>query len=206
MQSRNYKKGVPHRDRDSRLFVIVAEGEREDEYFSYFHEQNRRITIKIVPRDEQISAPKYFLNRLAKFQETEEWNPKDNDALWFVLDVDKWKREHIQELIEACETDKTWHIAISNPCFEVWLLYHLEDNLATIGDNLKHELHLRTVGVGRGIPSNFCPKIVIATENAKKNDPSPSQIFPNEKQTKFYLLAEQLIEKLGKNWHVASNK
>lgn len=29
--NRNYKKGAPHRD--SRLFIIIAEGEREDAYF-----------------------------------------------------------------------------------------------------------------------------------------------------------------------------
>ena len=135
-----------------------------------------------------------------KFQQEEQWNPKDDDVLWFVLDVDKWKRESIQELIDACEKDNIWHIAISNPCFEVWLLYHLEENLDVIGDNLKHEVHLRTQTTGKGIPANFCPKVVTATENAKKNDSAPSQIFPNHKQTKVYLLAEQLIEKLGKNW------
>jgi RloB-like protein len=199
MSNRNYKKGAPHRD--SRLFIIVAEGEREDEYFSYFNEQNQRIRIKIVPREGQSSAPKYFLNRLSKFQEEGLWNPQDNDALWFVLDVDSWQREQIQVLIDACERDKTWNIAISNPYFEVWLLYHLEEDLTSVGDNLKHELHLKTQGVGKGIPNNFCPKITIAAENAKKNDSSPTQIYPNHKQTKVYLLAQQLLEKLGKNWN-----
>jgi RloB-like protein len=198
MPDRNYKKGSPHRD--SRLFVIVAEGEREDEYFRYFHEQNQRVQIKIVPREGQSSAPKLFLNRLNKYQEDGLWSPQDNDVLWFVLDVDRWEREHIQELIDACERDKQWYIAISNPCFEVWLLYHIEDNLETIGDNLKHELHLRTQATGKGIPFNFCPKIAIGAANAKKNDSSPSQTFPNHKQTKVYQLAEQLLEKLGKNW------
>ena len=34
-KNRSYKKGLPHRD--ARLFVIVAEGEREDAYFRWFH-------------------------------------------------------------------------------------------------------------------------------------------------------------------------
>ncbi len=33
-KNRSYKKGGRHRD--ARLFVIVAEGEREDAYFRYF--------------------------------------------------------------------------------------------------------------------------------------------------------------------------
>lgn len=193
--NRSYKKGAPHRD--SRLFIIVAEGEREDAYFQYFHLKNQRIRISIVPREQNASAPKHFLNRLEKFEKEGLWSPKDNDALWFVLDVDAWKREHIDELIAACEKDKNWNIAISNPSFEVWLLFHLIDNLEELSVHLKHELHLKAKNYS---PELFCPKINKAIINAKENDTTPSHIFPNSKQTKVYLLAEQLIEKLGINW------
>lgn len=200
MPNRNYKKGAPHRD--SRLFIIVAEGEREDEYFSYFNGKNQRIQIKIVPREEHASAPNHFLSRLLKFQQNGLWNPKDNDVLWFVLDVDLWKREHIQELITACENDKTWHIAISNPCFEVWLLYHILETLEDIEGNFKNELHLKSQNIGfKGYnPHLFCPLIESALQNAKNNDTSATHDFPTPRQTKVYLLAEQLLEKLGKNW------
>lgn len=202
MSNRNYKKGAPHRD--SKLFIIVAEGEREDEYFSFFHNQNQRIKISLAPREKNASAPNHFLNRLEKFKQEERWNPKDDDVVWFVLNVDLWKREPIDELINFCKNDKTLNIAISNPCFEVWLLYHLLDNLENIGDNLKNELHLKTMETFEGsyhpIPSTFCPRIQHATANAKVKDENPSHAFPNPKQTKVYLLAEQLIEKLGKNW------
>ncbi len=201
--NRNYKKGAPHRD--SRLFIIVAEGEREDAYFQYFHLKNQRIRISIVPREQNASAPKHFLKRLEKFEKEGLWSPKDNDSLWFVLDVDAWKREHIDELIAACEKDKNWNIAISNPSFEVWLLFHLMDNLEGLSGNLKNEIHLKTRGTGykQGFrPDVFCPKIEKAIQNAKENDTTPSHIFPNINQSKVYLLAEQLIEKLGINWHL----
>jgi RloB-like protein len=197
--NRSYKKGAPHRD--SRLFIIVAEGEREDAYFQYFHLKNQRIRISIVPREQNASAPKHFLNRLDKFEKEGLWSPKDDDALWFVLDVDAWKREHIDELITACEKDKNWNIAISNPSFEVWLLFHLMNNLEGLSPNLKNELHLKTSGVGYS-PEIFCPEIDLAIQNAKQSDTTPSYIFPTAKQTKVYLLAEQLIEKLGINWRI----
>jgi RloB-like protein len=195
--NRNYKKGAPHRD--SRLFVIVAEGEREDEYFSFFHEKNQRVRIQIVPREGNASAPKHFLERLSKFQEEGSWIPKENDTLWFVLDVDRWKKAQINELISACEQDKNWNIAISNPCFEVWLLYHVLDNLDGLSNNLKNELRNKAGGSGYS-PETFCVNIATAIENAKQNDLNPKHLFPDKKQTKIYLLAEQLLEKLGKNW------
>lgn len=195
--NRSYKKGAPHRD--SRLFIIVAEGEREDAYFQYFHLKNQRIRISIVPREGNASAPKHFLTRLEKFEKEGLWSPKDNDSLWFVLDVDAWKREHIDELMAACEQDKNWNIAISNPSFEVWLLFHLMDNLEELSPNLKHELHLKAKNYK---PELFCPKIDKAIQNAKENDTTPSYIFPNLNQTKVYLLAEQLMEKLGVNWQL----
>jgi hypothetical protein len=139
---------------------------------------------------------------LLKFQQDGLWNPKDNDVLWFVLDVDLWKREHIQELITACENDNTWHIAISNPCFEIWLLYHILENLEEIEGNFKNELHLKSQNKGLKSynPRLFCPLIETALQNAKNNDTTATHDFPILRQTKVYLLAEQLLEKLGKNW------
>ena len=200
MPSRNYKKNLPHRD--SRYFVIVAEGEREDAYFQFFNGKNQRIRIEIVPREDNASAPTHFLNRLAKFKEEAGWNPKNNDVAWFVLDVDKWKQEQIYELIEHCKDNEVVNIAISNPCFEVWLLYHLLDDLTDLSDNLKNELHIRAQNKGlKGYhPSTFCLLLETAIQNAKNSDTLPTHEFPNLKQTKVYLLGEQLLEKLGKNW------
>ena len=200
MPNRNYKKNLPHRD--SRYFVIVAEGEREDAYFQYFHEKNQRIRIEIVPRNDHASAPNHFLNRLAKFKENADWTPKENDVAWFVLDVDMWKREQIYELISYCKNNDLLNIAISNPCFEVWLLYHLLDDLEDLSDNLKNELHIQAQNKGFKAyhPLQFCPLLETAIQNTKNKDTSSAHDFPNPKQTKVYLLAEQLLEKLGRNW------
>lgn len=85
--NRAYKKGEAHRD--ARLFVIVAEGEREDAYFKCFNARNQRVFIKIVPREQNRSAPKFFLERVEKTIVSGGWTPKEDDLLWFVLDVDR---------------------------------------------------------------------------------------------------------------------
>lgn len=195
-KNRNYKKGGRHRD--ARLFVIVAEGKREDAYFRYFNEINQRILVQIVPRVENKSAPKLFLERIEQFIQEDGWTPKENDVLWFVLDVDRWERKSIEDLRIACQQNKNWHLGISNPCFEVWLLFHLVesfmDNEESCGD-LKSLLHEKSRG---GFEINrFAKLIAKATKNAAKADTSPNQQYPDRMQTKLYLLAQQMLEILG---------
>jgi hypothetical protein len=83
-QNRAYKKGSPFRD--ARLFVIVAEGEREDAYFRYFEKSNRRIKILLIPREGDASSPNLFLKRLEKAEDSVGYDPKQGDRVWFVCD------------------------------------------------------------------------------------------------------------------------
>lgn len=198
-KNRAYKKGAPHRD--ARLFVIVAEGEREDAYFSYFHAQNQRIKIKVVPREAGKSAPKYFLDRVDSFRETEEWVPAANDQLWFVLDVDRWERKDIDELYAHCSKESNWDLAISNPCFEVWLLFH---RLTKIAESETHCGALKK-RLGQLTPGGYTLEddarlIATATENAQNADTHPDHYFPEQHETKVYRLARELLTLLGQNW------
>lgn len=47
--NRAYKRGEAHRD--ALLFVIVAEGEREDRYFGWFDQKSQRISEIIYFRN-----------------------------------------------------------------------------------------------------------------------------------------------------------
>lgn len=198
-KNRAYKKGAPHRD--ARLFVIVAEGKREDEYFSWFNEKNQRIKVSIIPREQNRSAPTHFLSRVGSFIEAGGWNPEDDDQLWFVLDVDKWQREEIENLRIACESNPNWRIAISNPCFEVWLLFHIRKSIPDNGEgcgSLKQMLHRNAPG---GYDKDaFCEKIELAVQNSRAADNNPRGHFPDRMMTKLYQLAEEIIPILGTNW------
>lgn len=199
-KNRSYKKGEPHRD--ARLFVIVAEGEREDDYFSWFHEKNQRIKISIVPREQDKSAPNHFLARIEKFIYDGGWSQDDNDLLWFVLDVDRWNREELENLRIACDQNPTWQMAVSNPCFEVWLLYHFLPVISDSGENclrLKRQIHNQLSPSGYKV-DKVAPNIQIATSNARNSDRNIQSYFPDRMKTKLYLLAEQMLALLGANW------
>ncbi len=59
----------------------------------------------------------------------------DEDELWICIDADHWIRgSHQRELAEVLRQCRSngYGVAISNPCFEVWLLLHF----VTIDDDL----------------------------------------------------------------------
>lgn len=204
--NRGYKRGEAFRD--ARLFMIVAEGEREDEYFTYFKTQSLRLKIAIVPREAGASSPKFFIDRITnymagKYDVTllaagDDSAPEKYDALWFVLDVDKWPREQVEELNSYCEDGSNWSIAVSNPCFEVWLHNHYKeiDSPDLTAHDLKQALSkLRSGGYS---VDHFAPRIQEAADRSRNLDSHPDFYFPVKGVTKVYLLAEQLLRFLKK--------
>lgn len=197
-QNRSYKKGAPFRD--ARLFVIIAEGDREDSYFKWFNARNSRINIHIIDREENASAPKLFIGRLNKAQEEGKYSPQAADQVWFVCDVDKW-RDQIEQLRVDCESAPNWHIAISNPCFEIWLHFHSDDvafPADTTCNNLK--TYLPQSSLGHYNSESYCLQIEQAAIRARNADKNPDSYFPDIMRTKVYKLAENMLAVLGNNW------
>lgn len=198
-ENRRYKKPAG-KHRDARCFFIIAEGEREEDYFFWFEQKSKRIRVQIIGRDGKASAPKHMLTRLQKF--LPENSVQSGDQIWFVLDVDHWKRESIDELRSLCSDYEGWAIAISNPCFEVWLLFHHNENMpgvATTAKQFKRLLHDSTLG-GYKI-ENFAIRFEDATFHAKLADLTPAHDYPTELgTTKVYRLAEEMLNFLGNNW------
>jgi hypothetical protein len=110
--------------RESKLFIIAAEGEvTEKQYFSIF--RSTRIQVKVLPTpNDGTSAPKYVLKRLNEFNEQYELD--DEDELWLVFDVDRWESKNLSAICREAY-QKGYKLAISNPCFETWLCLHFAD-------------------------------------------------------------------------------
>lgn len=197
-KNREYKKGKPFRD--FRKFVIVAEGEREDEYFRFFEGINRRIQIAIAPREQGKSSPNFFIERLTKYDNQEGLTPED--LIWFVLDVDKWERGEIDSLYQYCQQNVNCSIAISNPCFEIWLYFHFGDPTILkeeTAQEFKNKLHtLVHGGYKRDV---YALEIEKATKRSKVADKSPNNYFPEIRTTKIYKLTENMLSFLGRNWN-----
>lgn len=198
-QNREYKKGAPHRD--ARLFIIIAEGEREDAYFrSFISSDISRLKVLIIDREENASAPKHFIDRLNKAERESNYSPEVDDQVWFVCDVDRWRKQ-IEELRFLCEGKSNLNLAVSNPCFEVWLHFHSgsisfpnDTNCTQLKSSLPKTL------AGEFNPKHYGLRIRLAAKHAREADTSPESQFPDVMQTKLYKLAESMLEVLGNRW------
>jgi hypothetical protein len=196
--NREYKKGKPHRD--ARLFVIVAEGEREDDYFDYFNERNSRIRVLTIRREQNTSAPKHFVSRLKKAEDSGDYTPEQTDIIWFVCDTDRWGSQ-LNDLKADCDERPNWNLAISNPCFEVWLHFHAGSVGLIKASCNELKTSLPKTRLGSFNASLYGQQIETAIFHAEKADTAPTSGFPETMQTKVYLLAKEMCALLGKTWN-----
>jgi hypothetical protein len=110
--------------RDARIFVIAVEGEKtEARYFSLF--RGSRVHVEVLPAGpEGLSAPKQVLERLVKFEER--FDLGEDDERWLVIDVDRQRGQFLDEVTQVAR-ESGYGLAISNPCFELWLLLHFQE-------------------------------------------------------------------------------
>lgn len=210
-KKRGYQRDVPAElVRDYKLFAIVCEGsKREPQYFNVFQYLSTKIKVDIIEQHvtdnelfsihESKSSPKWVLDRAISYISKNDL--KDEDELWFVIDVDRWSHEQIRALYYYCEQYKNWNLVISNPCFEVWLYFHKKETienpeLLTCKD---FKTAISLLDKGGYYYLNFILDIKQAIHNSKKADSDSKHFFPNANETKVYLLGEALIAAVSTN-------
>lgn len=114
-----------------KLFVIATEGVKtEIKYFEQFKSEeyynNQSVFVEVLKRLTTDSSPATVIRQLNNF--SREFNLKKGDELWMVIDRDKqsWSTQQIAEVARLCN-QKSYGFALSNPCFELWLLLHRKD-------------------------------------------------------------------------------
>lgn len=114
--------------RKATKYVVVVEDERTGGYW-YFTELPRRghlprpqaVVLEVRhPDDPSHSAPQHLVDTAASYALKHQL--RDFDELWLVFDEDRHHGTN-QALQDAGEAG--WHVALSRPCFEVWLQLHL---------------------------------------------------------------------------------
>ena len=162
-----------HDWRDTKLFIVATEGkETEKQYFRMFNSTRIKVEILATTEDGK-SSPEYVLERLDIFKKQYDLN--EDDMLWLVSDVDRWGDKKLSDVCSQAR-QRGYNLAISNPCFEVWLTLHFE-NINTEDrtcDNFK--ARLRTIlGSYNGSNLNisaYKPNTKDAVNRAKNLHPS----------------------------------
>lgn len=113
------------RQRDDARFVVATEDTyAPKQYFAAF--QLPRVSVEVVETNDGRSAASHVVARLKKVHDEAKRNNElqENDQFWVLLDTDHWTQPN--------------HVALSNPCFELWLLLHVADALPAI--NVEEQL------------------------------------------------------------------
>ncbi len=115
--------------RDDRLFIIACDDTyAPKQYFGFFRLQ--RVQVHVVPAENGLSAASHILERLLQFDHEED------DERWLVLDVDHaLQGTHIPAFMQTLTRARQVgvRVALSRPCFELWLLLHHMSQIDTDG-------------------------------------------------------------------------
>jgi hypothetical protein len=142
LTNRLFERTPPSRDAKS-IYIFCEGAKREYQYFEYFKELDSRINIEVHrlnPHDDNSPLGLLKIAEDSIVRSDRNPNPKynfiDGDEVWIVLDIDKDKfdsREHqFLAIKDRCAEFDNWTLVKSNPCFEVWLYYHLHDTRPTL--------------------------------------------------------------------------
>ena len=106
--------------RDDRRFVIACDDQYAPrQYFEFL--KLSRVQVLVLPTVDGRCAAEDVLRRL------DEYPSEPRDERWLVLDVDHFaENEHLRKFSSTVRTaqQKGIRVALSKPCFELWLLLH----------------------------------------------------------------------------------
>ena len=204
--------------RDARLIVIASEGkDTERIYFKALAKEytNPRVHVHILERgeDEQnSSSPEHVLKQLNDYKA--QYDLEADDELWLVVDKDRWTDAMLSHVATECTQEVSMHMALSNPCFELWLLLHLEDASLLTPEEQKQWMENRRMSrrtdpflklrlrqkMGSYQESAYdAPALIAHVEEAiaraKVLDKNPADRWPQTLGTRVYLLAESVMNR-----------
>jgi hypothetical protein len=183
--------------RDASLIVIASEDkDAVRQYFEIF--RSTRIQFKVLQTVDGKSAPEHVLARLSEYRD--EYDFGEGDEFWLVCDCDHWtKPGHIKNLVRAIQEcrQKGIDLALSNPCFELWLLLHFahfpQDDALTCGEiekMLRHAAGAYNKAKVYNLPIHL-EAVKLAVKRSAANQPSKSEI-PDRPQTAVHRIIEHL--------------
>lgn len=199
-----------------KIIVLAYEGNNTEAlYFEslkasvrFNDEQICLLSLRRTPEDTN-SAPIHVFRHL-KRDAKDKYDLGVNDELWMIIDRDRWP--NIPEIHQMCEEQGNFNLALSNPCFEFWLLLHIknladytEAELEEIFQNVKvtkKKTHLKRL-LGELLvdgydesnpkPERFLPHLDLAINQSKALD-SPPENFPTKLGSHIFKLVEKIVK------------
>ncbi|MGM0613614.1 MAG: RloB family protein [Bacteroidota bacterium] len=204
----------PEGKREARLIIIATEGRKtEPIYFGALKEKylSSGVHVEIIDRKTNSSNPERVMEALDEF--ADKYEIAYDDELWMVVDRDyqSWGEKELSYVAQQCHRKKGYHLGLSNPAFEIWLLLHLVDIDEFSSEEKKRFYENRKVSahktllkqeVSNHMPNGFRESdydaeyliqyVNQAIRQAKSLDKNPRERWPNQVGTRVYRLAEKI--------------
>lgn len=188
--------------RDAKIILVATEGAKTEPLYFEVLRENRiidrfRVVVEVVGTSPETndSAPEYVLQRLKDARSKHGLTAIDE--CWLVLDVDKWGDKKLSKV--TAEAQQALHgLAISNPCFEVWLLLHFDENAPDKKEQIITALRAALPGFSKNDipPEPFTSEAVeAAIVRGKKGDSSHDRWPQKPGTTHVHRLLESILKK-----------
>lgn len=126
---KSLERNIGTRDASPRILICFEDSESAPRYFNTLR-IHRRLTKQSVKIDfdSTVSDPHSVVKRAIEWRNDlisrEEFSEEDGDSTWAVVDVDKHPTMPAAKQLADASSVK---LAISNPCFEYWILLHFKE-------------------------------------------------------------------------------
>jgi hypothetical protein len=203
-----------------KMFILSYEGKvSEKKYFEDFRNSelfNNSGLIEVISLKRPTNRGSDPISVKKLLQEAKkDYRFKSTDEFWLIIDRDDWEEIHnhnFEKLVDDCKKEDNFFLAMSNPCFEIWLILHLKDineyskfekQQIILNDkvsNSKNHIDIILGNIqGRGYNKRpnlriFLPLTNKAIDRAKELD-GQNEDYPKQLGTHIYKLIEKLIRK-----------
>ncbi|MFB9057204.1 RloB family protein [Mariniflexile ostreae] len=201
-----------------KMFILSYEGKvSEKKYFEDFRSSeifngNGLIEIISLKRPANRGSDPISVKKLLQ-EAKKEYRFKDTDEFWLIIDRDDWEEIHnhnFDKLVDDCKKEDNFFLAMSNPCFEIWLILHLKDineydesekQKLISNDKISNAKNYIDIVLGeikgrgynkRPNPRFFLPLTRMAINRAKELN-NENEEYPKKLGTHIYKLIEKLI-------------
>jgi hypothetical protein len=187
--------------RDDRLFLVACDDTYAPRlYFDFFRIPRIQVHVIETPAEDTSSHASHVLERLKAFDHDED------DELWMLLDTDhctaKGHQKNFNRALKEAK-EQGVKIAVSRPCFELWLLLHHVDvkKVVSLKDAKEAETKLREI-LGEYNKANLkqehypIKKVCDAYQRAEELDQQVAGgKIPDSNTSRVYLLLNAILSK-----------
>lgn len=178
----------PYRQSSTRILVVCGGLRTEREYLDSLRRwrHNPAVKIRVLGKG---CAPRDLVRHAGNCREQRH---EDFDEVWCVFDVDEYP--HVSDAVSLARRENIL-VAVSNPCFELWLLLHFESCAAHLPRyaSVLSRLEKHVGGYNKAVEFvRYQDRVDDAIERARGLDPS-GEAYGSNPSTGMWRLVERIV-------------